>query len=386
MNDKPRQGPLKGVKVLEVGGVGPAPFCAMLLADMGAEVVRIDRITASESGLPVERRFEAIFRSRKSLGLNLKKPEAVEVVKRMAAQADILLEGFRPGVMERMGLGPDVCLALNPRLVFGRMTGWGQTGPLALAAGHDINYLALTGALHAIGPKENPVIPLNLVADFGGGTMYLAMGVLAAYIEARNSGHGQVVDAAMIDGATSLMTMIYGVLAAGYWKDERASNRLDSGAPFYNVYETLDGKFMAVGCTEASFYQLLLKALGLADAGLPPQHDKSGWPKIKQALAETFRAKTRDEWCAVFAEFPDACVSPVLSMTEAPSHPHQIARGNFIESAGVIQPAPAPRFSRTPAAVQGPPPKVGEHTDEILNDWGFANSERAALRSCGAVG
>ena len=387
MSDMKRkaQGPLAGVKVLEVGGVGPAPFCAMLLADMGAEVVRIDRITASESGLPVERRFEAIFRSRKSLGLNLKKPEAVEVVKRMAAQADILLEGFRPGVMERMGLGPDVCLALNPRLVFGRMTGWGQTGPLALAAGHDINYLALTGALHAIGPKETPVIPLNLVADFGGGTMYLAMGVLAAYIEAKNSGHGQVVDAAMIDGATSLMTMIYGVLAAGYWKDERASNRLDSGAPFYNVYETQDGKFMAVGCTEASFYQLMLKTLGLADAGLPPQHDKAGWPQIKQALADRFRSKTRDEWCAVFAEVPDACVSPVLSMTEAPSHPHQIARGNFIESAGVIQPAPAPRFSRTPAAVQGPPPKVGEHTDEVLTDWGFARGELDTLRRASAI-
>jgi alpha-methylacyl-CoA racemase len=379
------RGPLVGVRVVEVGGVGPAPFCAMLLADLGAEVVRIDRLVPSESGLPVERRFEIIYRSRKSVALDLKKSEAVEAVKRLVEKADILLEGFRPGVMERMGLGPEVCLAINRRLVFGRMTGWGQTGPLARAAGHDINYLALTGALHAIGPAEKPAIPLNLIADFGGGTLYLAMGVLAAYIEAKNSGQGQVVDTAMVDGTTSLMTMIYGVLAAGYWTDERASNRLDSGAPFYNVYETSDGKFVAVGCTEARFYQLLLKVLGLADAGLPPQHDKSGWPSAIAAIAGVFKTRTRDEWCAIFDRHPDACVSPVLSMTEAPTHPHQIARGNFVQRDGVIQPTPAPRFSRTPGDIQRPPAEIGEHTSEVLRDWGFADSELDTLRRARAI-
>ena len=380
-----RQGPLAGLKVVEVGGVGPAPFCAMLLADLGAEVVRIDRKNASESGFPVDRRFEFVFRSRRSIALDLKKPEAVEVVKRLTRQADILIEGFRPGVMERLGLGPDTCLELNPRLVYGRMTGWGQTGPLALGPGHDINYIALSGALHAIGHKDGPPeIPLNLIGDFGGGAMYLAFGIMSALFEARNSGHGQVVDAGMLDGTTSLMTMIYGLFASGYWSDQRGSNRLDSGAPWYSVYETSDGRHVAVGSTEASFYKNTVRLLGLDPEDFADQHDKSGWPRMKEAFAEAFKTKTRDEWCKVF-EGADACFSPVLSLAEAPTHPHQIARGNFVECAGLMQPAPAPRFSRTQARIQSPPAKVGEHTGEVLGEWGFRDAEVKKLRQVGAI-
>lgn len=379
------KGPLAGLKVVEVGGVGPGPFCAMLLSDMGAEVVRIDRKHASESGLPVDRRFDVMFRGRRSLALDLKKPDAVESVKRMVSNADVLIEGFRPGVMERLGLGPDVCLALNPKLVFGRMTGWGQTGPMAREVGHDINYIALSGVLHAIGRKGgSPEIPLNLIGDFGGGAMYLAFGILCAVLESRVSGQGQVVDAAMVDGSTSLMAMIYGLNAAGYWKDERGTNRLDSGAPWYDVYETKDGRHMAVGCTEASFFQNTLGILGLKAEDFGGQHDREGWPKMKAAFAEVFRSKTRDEWSVLF-KGTDTCVSPVLSLKEAPLHPHQMARGNFVECAGVIQPAPAPRFSRSSPIVQGPPPEVGQHNLEVLSDWGFGEAEISALLRSGAI-
>lgn len=380
-----RQGPLAGLKVVEVGGVGPAPFCAMLLADLGAEVVRIDRKNASESGFPVDRRFEFVFRSRRSIALDLKKPEAVDVVRRLTRQADILIEGFRPGVMERLGLGPDTCLELNPRLVYGRMTGWGQTGPLAKGPGHDINYIALSGALHAIGHQGGPPeIPLNLIGDFGGGAMYLAFGIMSALHEARNSGKGQVVDAGMLDGTTSLMTMIYGLFASGYWTDQRGTNRLDSGAPWYSVYETSDGRYVAVGSTEASFYKNTVRLLGLNPDDFSDQHDKSGWPHMKDAFAKTFKTRTRDEWCTIF-EGADACFSPVLSLAEAPTHPHQVARGNFVECAGLLQPAPAPRFSRTGAAIQSPPAKVGEHTDEVLSAWGFGIDEVDKLRQCSAI-
>jgi alpha-methylacyl-CoA racemase len=380
-----RQGPLAMLKVLEVGGVGPAPFCSMLLADLGADVIRIDRRVPSDSGFPVDRRFEFMMRSRRSVAMDLKKPESATVVKRIAAQCDVLIEGFRPGVMERLGLGPDDCLAVQPRLVYGRMTGWGQAGPLALAPGHDINYIALSGALHAIGHAGGPPeIPLNLVGDFGGGAMYLAFGVVCAVLEARTSGRGQVVDAAMVDGATSLMTMVYGLHAAGYWGDERGTNRLDSGAPWYNVYETSDGGHVALGSNEPRFYRATLRLLGLREQDLPDQHDKSGWPKVKAIFAEAFRAKTRDQWCALF-DGEQACLSPVLSLAEAPRHPHQRARAGFVDSGGLLQPAPAPRFSRTPGAIQGPPAAVGQHTDEVLREWGFAPADIAQLRDAEVI-
>lgn len=378
-------GPLAGLRVLEVGGVGPGPFCTMLLADMGAEVVRIDRKHAGESGLPLERRFEVMFRGKRSVAMDLKKGVAVEAVRRMVARADVLVEGFRPGVMERLGLGPDVCLQVNPKLVYGRMTGWGQDGPLAKAAGHDLNYIALSGALHAIGRQGGgPEIPLNLIGDFGGGSMYLAFGILCALFEARGSGKGQVVDAAMIDGSTSLMAMIYGAFAAGYWKDERGSNRLDSGAPWYEVYETADGKWVAVGSTEHSFYVNTLKVVGLDAADFGDQHDRTRWPALKDALRRAFKTRTRDEWVAAF-DGTETCFSPVLSLAEAPQHPHQRARGNFVEVAGVVQPAPAPRFSRSRGAVSRPPPEVGEHTDEVLREWGFAEHEIALMRQAGGI-
>ncbi|GAA4353674.1 CaiB/BaiF CoA-transferase family protein [Variovorax defluvii] len=379
------KGPLAGLKVVEVGGVGPGPFCAMLLSDMGAEVVRIDRKHASESGLPVDRRFDVMYRGRRSLALDLKKPEAVQAVRRMLRDADVMIEGFRPGVMERLGLGPEVCMDLNPKLIYGRMTGWGQTGPMASKPGHDLNYIALSGALHAIGPKGGaPSIPLNLIGDFGGGSMYLAFGILCALHEAKTSGRGQVVDAGMVDGATSLMAMIYGLFAAGYWKDERGSNRLDSGAPWYDVYETKDGRHVAIGATEATFFRNTMKVIGLREEDFGEQHDRDGWPAMKEAFSRKFRSRTRDGWCKAF-EGTETCFSPVLSLAEAPRDPHQVARGNFVECAGVVQPAPAPRFSRSRPAVQSPPPQPGEHNREVLADWGFSEEDVAQLQRSGAI-
>ncbi|WP_322094849.1 CaiB/BaiF CoA transferase family protein [Paraburkholderia bannensis] len=374
------QGPLSGVRIVELGGVGPVPFCCMLLADLGADVIRIDRPPGYDGGVPGDPRFNLLNRGRRSASFDLKRPEAAAAVLKLVAKADALVEGFRPGVAEKLGLGPDTCLAANPALVYGRMTGWGQDGPLAQAPGHDINYISLTGVLHAIGPADGPpAIPLNLAGDFGGGSLYLALGVVSAILESRRSGKGQVVDAAMVDGSASLMTLCYGLLASGYWKDQRASNRLDSGAPWYNVYETKDGRWLSVGANEARFWRNMLELLGLAQADMPDQHDTSRWPEMREKLATIFRTRTRDEWCAL-AEGREACFSPVLSMTEAPAHPHLRARGTFVECDGIVQPAPAPRFSRTPGAVQRPPAMPGEHTTEALLDWGFSAGELDALR------
>jgi alpha-methylacyl-CoA racemase len=378
-------GPLTGTKIVELAGIGPGPFCAMLLADLGADVVRVDRTTDPGLGIKKPVAFDLYNRSRRSIAVDLKNPEGVETVLRLVTQADALIEGFRPGVTERLRLGPDVCLARNPRLVYGRMTGWGQTGPLAQAAGHDWNYIALTGALHAIGRfGEKPVPPLNLVGDFGGGSLYLAVGILAGILEAQRSGKGQVVDAAIVDGAASLMTLFYGLHRAGVWEDRRGVNLIDTGAHFGEIYETKDGKYVTVLAIEAKFYAELCERIGIDAKALPHQNDRSHWPELKARFAEVFKTKTRDEWCALL-EGTDACFGPVLSLEEAPTHRHNVARGTFVEYDGVTQPAPAPRFSRTPGAIQRPPAAVGEHTDEALRDWGFGAGEIAQLRERGAV-
>jgi alpha-methylacyl-CoA racemase len=379
-------GPLAGTRVIEVAGIGPGPFCAMMLADMGADVLRVDRTGPADLGLPVDARFSVLDRGRRSVALDLKNPAAVAAVKRLVAEADALVEGFRPGVMERLGLGPDACLAVNPRLVYGRMTGWGQDGPMAAAAGHDINYIALAGVLHSIGRRGGaPVPPLNLVGDFGGGGMYLAFGIVCALLEAGRSGRGQVVDAAMVDGAASLAAAVFGLRAMGIWNDERGDNILDSGAPWYDVYETQDGRYVAIGSIEARFYADLLRLTGLEGEALPPQRDKARWGELRARLTEVFKQKTREEWCRIL-EGSDVCFAPVLSLTEAPAHPHNRARGTFVEVEGVVQPGPAPRFSRTPAAIQRPPARPGEHTEEALHDWGFTADDLAALRAQGALG
>lgn len=379
------RGPLAGLKVVEFAGIGPAPMCAMLLADLGADVVRLDRLQDAGLGVKQPTKFELLNRSRRSVALDLKKPEAVAAALRLADGADVLIEGFRPGVMERLGLGPDVCLARNPRLVYGRMTGWGQNGPMADAAGHDLNYIALSGALHAIGSAGGkPVPPLNLVGDFGGGALYLAFGICAALFGVRQTGKGQVVDAAMTDGAASLMTIMYGLFAQGFWRDQRGVNLLDGAAPFYDTYETQDGKHVAVAPIEGKFYDEFVAKLGLDKASLPKQHDTKAWPELKAKFAAVLKTKTRDEWAAIFAG-SDACFAPVLSLAEAPKHPHNVARGTFVEIDGVVQPGPAPRFSRTPGAVQSPPVAAGANTAEALADWGFAPNEVAALRAAGAI-
>ena len=370
-----RTGPLAGLRIVELGGIGPVPYCAMLLADMGADVIRLDRPPGYDGGQPTDPRFNLLNRGRPSVGIDLKNPEAVEAVLRLVASADALIEGFRPGAAERLGLGPEECLAANPRLVYGRMTGWGQTGPLAHEPGHDINYIALTGVLHAIGNAgEAPRIPLNLAGDFGGGSLFLAMGVLGALLEAKTSGKGQVVDAAMVDGSASLMTLVYGMLAAGYWTDQRGANRLDSGAPWYNVYECADGRHIGIGANETRFYRNAVALLGLDVEALPHQHDKAGWPAMHAAFAQAFRSRPRDEWVAL-AEGRECCIAPILSLHEAPRHPHLQTRGTFVERDGVVQPAPAPRFSRTPGAIQGPPPRPGQDTDTALAAWGFSAEE-----------
>src|SRR5579884_1172410 len=378
-------GVLSGYRVIELAGIGPAPMCAMLLSDMGADVVRIDRLADAGLGVQVETKYSLLNRGRRSVALDLKRPEATSAVLRMVEKADALIEGFRPGVMERLGLGPDVCLARNPRLVYGRMTGWGQDGPIAHTAGHDINYIALSGALYSIGEAGGPPVPpLNLIGDFGGGALYLAMGVLAGIISARQTGRGQVIDCSMVEGSASLMMMMYGALAAGAWTEARGSNRTDGGSHFYHVYETKDGEHVAVGSIEPQFYALLLKHTGLEEETLPPQLDRASWPDMQQRLARIFKTKTRAEWTAIM-EQTDICFAPVLRMSEAIRHPHNVQRGSFVEIDGIAQPGPAPRFLGTPTAVQGPPARAGEHTNEILRDWGFAAAEIADLHRNGAV-
>jgi alpha-methylacyl-CoA racemase len=378
-------GPLSGIKVIELGGIGPNPFCSMLLSDMGADVLRIDRLHPSDSGVAMPDRFNLLHRGRKSVALDLKKKEAVAVVKRLVESADALTEGFRPGVAERLGLGPQDCLAINPKLVYGRITGWGQEGPLAATPGHDLNYIALTGLLNSVGPAGGPPLPpTNLMGDFGGGALYLALGVLAAIIERQSSGRGQVVDAAIVDGSASLMTGIYGMRAAGVWKDTRGSNRTDSGTPWYNVYETKDGQYVAMASNEPRFYKATLRLMGLDREDLPDQHDQAGWPRLKARFAEVFRQRTRDEWCELM-DGSEACFAPVLSMQEAPQHPHNVARGTFVTVDGIVQPAAAPRFSRTPSQVRGSTPKIGEHTSAALLENGFTADEIADLRKAGAI-
>jgi alpha-methylacyl-CoA racemase len=375
-------GPLAGIKVIELAGIGPGPFCSMLLADLGAEVVRVDRVERAGRRNPAT---DVLLRGRRSIAVDLKSPDGVATVLRVVERADALVEGFRPGVTERLGLGPEECLRRNPRLVYGRMTGWGQDGPLAQAAGHDVNYIALAGALHSFARRgERPVPPVNAVGDFGGGGMFLAVGVLAALLETKSSGRGQVVDAAMVEGAAYLITMFYEWLAWGVWQDEPGTNILDTGAHFYDVYETSDGKCVSIGSIEPQFYAELLRLSGLDGADLPAQHDRAQWPAMKERLAALFRTKTRDEWCRIM-EGTDVCFAPVLSLREAPAHPHNVARKAFVEVEGAIQPAPAPRFSRTPAAVQRPPAAPGEHTDEVLGEWGFSAAEISRLRAARAI-
>lgn len=381
-------GPLNGIRIIELAGLGPGPFCAMMLADMGAEVIRVER-ASNASAAP----RDPLARNRRSIALNLKSPAAIETLLKLASTADALIEGFRPGVVERLGIGPQVCLARNPRLVYGRITGWGQDGPLAPAAGHDINYIALSGALHLIGqPGGKPVPPLNLVGDFGGGGMLLAAGVLAALLEARTSGRGQVVDAAMVDGAVALLGMFFGMRAETFFRDATGENVLAGGAPFYDAYQTSDGKYISIGSLEPQFYALLLEKVGLdAEAfgglGMISMNDpkaRERWPALRDALSNAFRSRTREEWCELL-EGTDVCFAPVLSLEEAARHPHNEARGTFIDIEGVVQNAPAPRFSRTSSPRPAPPRKPGEDTEAVLQDAGFSPEDIQRLRTEGAL-
>lgn len=371
-------GPLSGVRVLEFAGLAPAPFGCMVLADLGAEVLRVDRKGDTSTN--------ALGRGRRSVGVDLKNPDGVATVLSLVETADVLVEGFRPGVMERLGLGPDACQERNPRLIYGRMTGWGQDGPMAQQAGHDINYISIAGSLEPIGPAgQPPVPPINFLGDFGGGGLLLAMGVMAALYEREKSGRGQVIDAAMVDGAALIATFVHVLSANGGWSGERGTNLLDGSTPFYTVYETSDGRYMSVGAIEPQFYAEFIRLLGVADEGLPAQHDKDGWPKMRARFAEVFASRTRDEWAEVFAG-SDACVAPVLSPTEAHTHPHNVARGAFTDVGGVTQPSAAPRFSRTPADTAGPAPAGGHGADDALTDWGFTATDIAGLRESGAIG
>lgn len=381
-------GPLQNVTIIELAGIGPAPFAGMLLADMGARVIRVDRREESDLGIPGRApKFDILARGRQSIAVDMKSEAGREIVLKLAAKADALIEGFRPGVIERLGIGPDILFKANPKLVIGRMTGFGQDGPWAPRAGHDIDYIALSGALHAIGRKgDKPVPPLNLVGDFGGGGMYLAFGVVCAILEAQRSGKGQIVDAAMVDGAASLLGIIYGMWSSGRWQDERGVNILDTGAPWYETYTTKDGKWMAVGAIETKFYAELLERLGLAGrADLPKQYDTKRWAELRAIFAETFASKTRDEWEAVF-DGSDACVAPILSLGEVQKHPHMAARGTLVTRDGVTQPAPAPRFSRSKPELPREPVAPGADTEEILKDFGFSAGDIAALKDKGAIG
>ena len=378
-------GPLNGLRVVEFAGIGPGPMCCMLLADLGADVARIDRLDASGLGVAMAPRHDVNARGRRSLAADLKSPAGREAVLRLVDRADVLIEGFRPGVTEKLGLGPSDCMARNPRLVYGRMTGFGQQGPLAQAAGHDLNYIALSGALHAIGAAGGaPVPPLNLVGDYGGGALYLAFGVLAAIFERQHSGRGQVVDAAMVDGAASLASMFFGLAAAGQWSAERGSNLLDGGAPFYGCYETADGRWVSLGALEPKFFAQLATALELQPHFVARQYDRRLWPELRAAIAAAVRRRTRDEWCERL-EGSDACFAPVLTFEEATQHRHARARAAFVELDGVVQPAPAPRFDRTPAPPPRAAPALGTHTEELLAEAGYDAAAVAALRAQGVV-
>lgn len=387
MEDQTKSGgPLAGYKFIEIAGIGPAPLCCSLLSDLGADIVRIDR--PKPTGLGFEYagpKADIRRRGRPSLAVDLKHPRGVETVLRLVESADALIDPMRPGVMERLGLGPDVCLERNPRLIYGRMTGWGQTGPLADAAGHDINYISLSGVLHAIGTKERPVPPLNVIGDMGGGAMFLILGLLSGILEAKNSGHGQVVDVAMTEGSAYLAMACFGLASSGHWKDERESNPLDGGAPFWRCFETKDGKHVSIGCVEEKFYHLLLETLDIDRTRLPPQFEPDGWPEIIAVLDAKFKQKTRDEWCEIM-EGSDICFAPVLSFSEAPKHPHNQARGSFIDIDGIVQPGPAPRFSRTPGSVKFGPPDFGAQTEETLARFGFTNDEIDELARDKAIG
>jgi alpha-methylacyl-CoA racemase len=374
-------GPLSGVKVVELAAIGPAPFGVMLLADLGADVVRVDRAAAARGEVGMEAMMAGLSRNRRSVAVDLKSDEGREVVLRLVADADVLVEGFRPGVAERLGIGPAECEEVNPRLVYARMTGWGQQGPLAQRAGHDIDYAAIAGILHTVGrPQDPPPPPVNYLADFGGGGAYLAMGIMAALIERQTSGKGQVVDAAMVDGAASLTAFVHGLRAIGAWSDERGTNLLDGGAPYYDTYRCADGRYLALGALESQFFAELCDGLGISEDEFP-QLDQSSWPEQKKRIAEIVASRTRDEWAEAF-EGTDACVAPVLDLTEAPEHPHNVAREAFLEVDGFAQPAPAPRLSRTPGDVRRGAPKPGEHTEEVLAPLGL---DVEALRASGAV-
>jgi alpha-methylacyl-CoA racemase len=376
-------GPLSGIRVIEFEAIGPGPFAGMLLADIGADVILVDRPAPGDLGLKRERWNDVMMRGKRSVTLDLKSASGTEAALELIARADALIEGFRPGVMERLGLGPDVALAKNPRLVYGRMTGWGQDGPLAQRAGHDINYIALAGVLAAFGRQgEAPVPPLNLVGDFGGGGMLLGFGIACALVETHRSGKGQVVDAAMVEGASLLVTMFSGMLAAKRWREERGANILDTGAPWYDVYETKDGQYVSIGSIETKFYEDLLARLGLSSEALPQQHDRKGWPELRARFTQVFKSKTRAEWCAAF-EGSDACFAPVLTFSEARRDPHNVARANFITVADVEQPAAAPRYSRTPGGVRRAPPERGEGGRAALADWGFSNTQIERLAALG---
>ncbi|MEC8331698.1 MAG: CaiB/BaiF CoA-transferase family protein [Pseudomonadota bacterium] len=374
-------GPLTGIRVVEMAGIGPGPFTAMMLSDLGAEVIRIDRLSHKGIG----HRANVLNRGRKSIAVDLKNPRGVETTLRLIEQADVVLEGFRPGVMERLGLGPEKCLSVNPRLIFGRMTGWGQTGPLSQAAGHDINYISIAGALGAMGYADRPPAPpLNLVGDFGGGAMYLLTGILAALVERATSEQGQIIDAAMSDGTASLLSPFFGLMAMSMWTTDRFSNRLDGGAFYYGSYECSDGRYISIGSLEPQFYALLLEKAEITDPEFQEQLDEAAWPAKREKLTQLFKTKTRQQWCDIM-EGTDVCFAPVLDLKEAPNHPHNIDRKTFVELDGVVQPAPAPRFSRTQGEIQGPAAMAGEHTREVLSAWNFSDQEIGELQAARAI-